>query len=298
MADSDRNSTPALRISQLDASELDQELYSLVKSQILKTFKYHKTNILSKVDPEINAFLKLLIWRFSTYASGATIGQQILGIKYKDIVGSQWMSRSQKIWLATILIGCPWLQERLSAILHLIGLNKYSDWASRMVGHAELAAKLGSLLNFLIFLSRGCYSSLTERMLGIRSHFPQRQGLRQVSFDFMTREIMWHGFSEFLFFVLPLVNYQRIKNFLQRHVMHSPSRECGRHRTRTDLHQCAVCGEWPVNPQEIGCVHVFCYYCIQSNFKADNSFSCTSCGQGIPSQEDIQPVKIALGGDS
>lgn len=81
--------------------------------------------------------------------------------------------------------------------------------------------------------------------------------------------------QEFLFFVLPLVNYQHIKNFIQRRLVHSPSSVCGSHRTSTDLHQCALCGEWPVNPQEIGCVHVFCYYCIQ----VSGNFSCPYCIQ-------------------
>lgn len=33
-------------------------------------------------------------------------------------------------------------------------------------------------------------------------------------------------------------------------------------RSLTDLKECVMCGEWPFNPQEIGCKHVFCYYCI------------------------------------
>ena len=41
--------------------------------------------------------------------------------------------------------------------------------------------KVAGLINFLVFLSRGQYQFLIERILGIRSVFPAAQGVRQVS---------------------------------------------------------------------------------------------------------------------
>ena len=47
------------------------------------------------------------------------------------------------------------------------------------------------------------YPSILERILGIHPVFAQRQSIRQVSFEFMTRELLWHGFavSVFLLFI-------------------------------------------------------------------------------------------------
>lgn len=39
------------------------------------------------------------------------------------------------------------------------------------------------------------YPSVLERVLGIHPVFAQRQSMRQVSFEFMTRELLWHGFA-------------------------------------------------------------------------------------------------------
>uniref|UniRef100_A0A8W8JUR1 Uncharacterized protein n=1 Tax=Magallana gigas TaxID=29159 RepID=A0A8W8JUR1_MAGGI len=64
MADS-LEKTPALRVSQLDASELDSEVVHIVKAQLNKLFKYHKSNILVTYDPEVSALIKTLIWRLT-----------------------------------------------------------------------------------------------------------------------------------------------------------------------------------------------------------------------------------------
>ena len=47
----------------------------------------------------------------------------------------------------------------------------------------------------MAFLTLPRYPSLLERVLGIHPVFAQRQSIRQVSFDFMTRELLWHGFA-------------------------------------------------------------------------------------------------------
>ncbi len=38
----------------------------------------------------------------------------------------------------------------------------------------------------------------------------------QVSYEFMNQQLVWHGFSEFLFFLLPLINIDRIRNGIRR----------------------------------------------------------------------------------
>ncbi|KAK3105073.1 hypothetical protein FSP39_016668, partial [Pinctada imbricata] len=171
------------------------------------------------------------------------------------------MTRTRKFLYAAILIGCPWMKERLDALLHITGNTDYSDSARRCLRWIDTGLKMASLLNFLVFLQRGMYQSLTERVLGIQPMFPSKQGAREVGFEFMTRELLWHGFSEFLFFILPLVNFQRIKNFATKHILPKPKMDPSSQRQKNM--ECAICGLYPVNPQEIGCHHMFCYYCVQ-----------------------------------
>lgn len=236
------------------------------------------------------------------FATGASIGQQILKLKYVSTRrrenNSPWMSRKQKLLHGFILIVLPWLKERFNITVDGLGfsgsntqlkVNKYIEWAEKML-------KFAALVNFAIFLQTGVYSSLTERFLGIRPMFPQRQSIRQVSFEFMTRELLWHAFSEFLFFLLPLVNFRRLKSTMSSYFL-PQSRQpptLPHMRTDTDLTMCAVCNQWPNNAHEIGCSHVFCYYCVMSNFMADPRFECPACHKDIPNEFLIRPVKTEL----
>lgn len=45
------------------------------------------------------------------------------------------------------------------------------------------------------FLTTSRYPSLLERFLRIHPVFAQEQSIRRVSFEFMTRELLWHGFA-------------------------------------------------------------------------------------------------------
>ncbi|GFS05914.1 peroxisome biogenesis factor 2-like [Elysia marginata] len=257
--------------------------------------------------------------QFSLYDTGATVGQQILGIYYGpqskganpifstaftkskgDHPGSATcgttITSREKVLYALLVIICPWLKERISTLMAYLGLSQYDLEIHWWLQQAQTVVKVAALFNLLVFLRKGVYLSLVERILGIRSFYPQRQGLRQVGFEYMTREILWHGFSEFLFFLLPLINFQRIKNSVRRWL--GPRVEAGgrgsgghlKHRTRADLMTCAVCEQWPVLPREIGCRHVFCYYCISANLSADPNYCCPQCDRPVGSSSNIKSV--------
>jgi hypothetical protein len=70
-------------------------------------------------------------------------------------------------------------------------------------------------------------------------------------------------FQEFLFFVLPLINFQRLKNFVIQKFLSSSTTSSRSLDTKRDYTTCAACGEWPIRAQEFGCPHVFCYFCLQ-----------------------------------
>ena len=54
------------------------------------------------------------------------------------------------------------------------------------------------------------YPSVLERVLGIHPVFAQRQSIRQVSFEFMTRELLWHGFAVSIFRLWPYTKILKI----------------------------------------------------------------------------------------
>ncbi|XP_052760620.1 peroxisome biogenesis factor 2-like isoform X2 [Mya arenaria] len=281
---------------QLDAAELDSEIVSLTKAQLTRLFKYQQNNFLATLAPEIDAGIKLLLWKFSIRAAESTFGQAMLNLKYHNehaqASTNQWISSRQQVLYACLLIGCPWLKDRSHDLIKLLRLDSWKDRIDRMVSWLETGFRVATLVNFLTFLRNGAYQSVLERLLGVRSVFPEKQGMRQVTFEYMTRELLWHGFSELLFFVLPLINFQRIKNYVMRKLLSVP-RSKASHNAQRDLTSCAVCENWPIRAQEIGCQHVFCYFCLQSNFKADPGFSCPLCGYGVGDISDIRTVQVS-----
>ncbi|KAK2161299.1 hypothetical protein LSH36_119g08041 [Paralvinella palmiformis] len=234
----------------------------------------------------------------------ATVGQKLLELRYKNANHPQggstlWMSPKQKWTFAICLIGGSWLQERKDDVSVMLRSSRYGNELCKILDWLLRAWKVAALVNFLVFLTRGHYLYLMERLLGIRSVFPSPQGVRQIGFEYMDRELLWHGFAvskslstEFLFFILPLINFNKVKNFLTRHLLPSSNVKSSSTRTDLDYKECAVCGLWPYNPQEIGCRHIFCYYCIKSNYAADGAYCCPVCGQNVPSAEHIKRVEI------
>jgi len=72
--------------------------------------------------------------------------------------------------------------------------------------------------------------------------------------------------QEFLFFLLPLINFRKVKNFLVRNLLRKTTAETGATQQHSDdtYKECVVCAEWPTHPHGIvNCLHVFCYFCLQ-----------------------------------
>ncbi|XP_071946083.1 peroxisome biogenesis factor 2-like [Antedon mediterranea] len=291
-SNADKKGLLALRVSQLDSSELDNEILQIIKAQLSNVFKFLKSDFLPRFEPELNTIIRLLIWKYSVLSNDATLGQQMLNLKYRNAANFSPLQTRQRWLFGVVLVGLKWVQERSTELSALTRETAFS-WVIRFLNMAEKLLKVASLVNFLIFLRNGKYQFLFERLLGIRATFTKPQSVRQVSFEFMTRELLWHGFSEFLFFLLPLINYRRIQNFFQRK-LRTPSSSNPSSRSLNMCKECAICGEWPTMPREVGCAHVFCYYCIKSNMMADSTYSCPSCSYKPSGLKSIQQVTVEI----
>lgn len=73
-----------------------------------------------------------------------------------------------------------------------------------------------ALISFLVFLVNGRYRTLLDRILRLRLAPPTSQVSREVSFEYLNRQLVWHAFTEFLLFVLPLVGISRWRRWLAR----------------------------------------------------------------------------------
>ena len=75
---------------------------------------------------------------------------------------------------------------------------------------------IAAFASFLVFLVNGRYRTLLDRTLRLRLTPPSSQVSRDVSFEYLNRQLVWHAFTEFLLFLLPLVGISRWKRWLSR----------------------------------------------------------------------------------
>lgn len=279
--------TPVLRIDQLDALELDSALEQLLWTRFSQCFQNCRPGLLTPAEPELRALLQLLLWRFTLYSNSATVGQSLLSLRYHNLLSPtaryRPLSRRQKWGLALLSVGTCWLQERSHSFLPRLGLNDH-DGGSFARGLRKCfnlvsgVARVASLINFLVFLRKGQHPLLAERIVGAQAVFSKPNAVRDVTYQYMNRELLWHGFSEFLIFLLPLINARKLKAAVSSFVFGDARAERNPSDRQRLLKECGLCGEWPTMPHTVGCHHVFCYYCIKSQSVADPCLSCPKCG--------------------
>lgn len=245
------------------------------------------------MEPELKALLQLLVWRFTVYTDSATAGQTLLNIRYHNtlIAGQKYrsLSRRQKLWFALLTVGGKWMKERSLSLFLSHGANSGLRKARQALAMVTGAVKVASLLNSVLFLQSGTFPTLTERTLGVRPVFVRDRGAREINFHYVNRELLWHGFAEFLIFLLPLINAWKLKTRVS--ALFSVSDPSGQKSASGGRSECGICAEWPVMPHSIGCSHVFCYYCVKSHAAADVFFACPECGAEVA---DIRPVQFQI----
>lgn len=285
--------TPVLRISQLDALELDSALEQLLWTQFSQCFQNCRPGLLTPLEPELRALLQLFVWRFTLYSSSTTVGQSLLSLRYHNILSSspryRPLSRRQKLSLALLTAGPQWLKERSHSLLLCLGLSAggavsesgglLQQGLRNCMTLVSSVAQLASLINFLVFLRKGRHPVLAERIVGARAVFSKPNVVRDITYQYMNRELLWHGFAEFLIFLVPLINTRKLKATVSSIVFGGQSSKGeGATEGQGVLKECGLCGEWPTMPHTVGCQHVFCYYCIKSHSIADAYLTCPKCG--------------------
>ena len=87
---------------------------------------------------------------------------------------------------------------------------------SRISSIASTTHSIAAFASFLVFLVNGRYRTLLDRILRLRLTPLSSQVSREVSFEYLNRQLVWHAFTEFLLFLLPLVGISRWKRWLSR----------------------------------------------------------------------------------
>jgi len=82
-----------------------------------------------------------------------------------------------------------------------------------------VARTVCAAVHFLVFLQRGVFCSISDRLLGIRLVHIDPTAHRQPAFEYMNRVMLWNGLSEFLLTVVPLIDLAKVRQSLTRRLL-------------------------------------------------------------------------------
>ncbi|KAK6074188.1 peroxisomal biogenesis factor 2 [Seiridium cupressi] len=216
---------PAFRVGQVDAELLDEELVDLLRGQVGDALKYFGGNIKDDWSAEIIFALRAVLFKLTVWDHDATYGAALQNLKYTD-------ARRQ----GSVLVPPSKWQKALYGLVTVGGKYGWTKWENWLLDQdngydppAPLVQRLGAITtrlttvhsvaafaSFLVFLLHGRYRTLLDRILRLRLVPPTSQVSREVSFEYLNRQLVWHAFTEFLLFVLPLVGINRWRRWLSR----------------------------------------------------------------------------------
>ncbi|KAK3716535.1 peroxisome assembly protein (Peroxin-2) [Vermiconidia calcicola] len=216
---------PAFRVGQVDAELLDEELLHLLKNQAGEGLKLFGAHLKDEWGAEINGTLRTILWKLSIWDHGASYGASLQGLKYidarKSAAARAEATAWQRIAYGLLTVGGRYTWTRWEDHLSTLE-NGYDEPSptirrlSRLTTFFSTSHNIAAFISFLIFLYNGKYRTLTDRILRMRLVPSSNQTSREVSFEFLNRQLVWHAFTEFLLFLLPLVGISRWKRWIAR----------------------------------------------------------------------------------
>ncbi|KAF7332028.1 hypothetical protein MKEN_00083100 [Mycena kentingensis (nom. inval.)] len=216
------NTSPAhpIRVGQLDAELLDQELVQLLHDPLAKALNAPRWS------PEVSLFIRLLLYKLSVWDTGATYGAKLQGLRYTSPrpagpLSPSGLPRRTALAHALLTVLVPYMHTRLRS--HALS-RAWPDAPSfdrrrrtwDVLVSLESVHGLAALLSFIAFLWDGRFRTVTDRILNL--HLAPSSSLmnRDVSYEFMNRQMVWHAFTEFLIFLLPLVDARGVRRSIKR----------------------------------------------------------------------------------
>ncbi|KYK56763.1 peroxisomal biogenesis factor 2 [Drechmeria coniospora] len=220
---------PAFRVSQVDAELLDEELVDLLKAQVGDAFKYFADGHLSDDwSSEIVLALRAVIFKLTIWDHNATYGAALQNLKYTDarrdgpVLAAPSKVQKSLYGLVTVFGKYAWtrwedwLLDQVDGQHHLGQPSPRVRLLSRLTSRLSTLHSTAAFVSFLVFLLQGRYRTLLDRILRMRLAPPTSQVSREVSFEYLNRQLVWHALTEFLLFVLPLIGINRWRRWLSR----------------------------------------------------------------------------------
>ncbi|KAF8238819.1 peroxisomal biogenesis factor 2 [Tricholoma matsutake] len=266
-----------IRVGQLDSELLDQELVQLLQEPLNSALSLINASLKARFEPELSLLIQLTLYKLSIWNTGASYGAKLQDLRYTvppssdRFLAPSGLPRQLLVIHGTLTMILPYLHTRLRS--HALS-SAWPDAPSSdrrrkawdVMTSIESTYALLGITSFVVFLWDGRYRTIADRLLKMRLAPVRRLVKRDVSYEFMNRQMVWHAFTEFLLFFLPLVNARTIRrrlnrlgNFLSASSLtallpfKSPSSPShSRHKSNSQKHgkywslpqdQCAICAE-------------------------------------------------------
>lgn len=316
---------PAPRVSQLDGHILDTELNDLLIEQLKDCFKLLPLWRFTYAQHSdfYSLLLKLFVYRLTVGRRSASYGLLLQNLKLTDAGTHKPIGFNKKTALFGLII-VEYLYKKAQLYLYLFdhegevqGTGIISDVKRWLVRHhaailkfLDNTLKMLNLINFVLFLTDGKHINLVYRVLGITltpiiADLLKYNG-NSVNFEFQNRQLVWNVMTEFLVFLMPLLQLNKLWTGAKRLVL---PRSAKKHKgdkitpyTNLPINQCAICHENNfraaqmgeprleslgeiTNAYETNCGHLYCYVCLALRFNLmdirGTTEHCLRCGEGL-----------------
>jgi peroxin-2 len=216
---------PAFRVGQVDAELLDEELLELLKGQVGEALKYYGTQLHSEYGAEILLALRAILFKLTIWDHDASYGASLQGLRFTDARDTSLSRPPPKRWqkgvygLITVFGRYGWVKWEDYLAEQEGGYDEPSPLVRRLsnlTARISTIHSIAALGSFLTFLYNGRYRTLLDRILRLRLVPTTAHTSREVSFEYLNRQLVWHAFTEFLLFLLPLVGVSRWRRILSR----------------------------------------------------------------------------------
>lgn len=322
---------PAFRVGQVDAELLDEELLGLLREQVGDALKYVGglgSNLKEEWSDEILLALRAVLFKLTVWDHDATYGAALQNLRYTDARHAGPVlappTRVQKALYGIVTVGGRYAWTRLEdwLVQQDNGLDDPDPRITklkRLTAVAENVHTGAAFVSFLVFLLHGRYRTLLDRLLRMRLAPPTSQVSREVSFEYLNRQLVWHAFTEFLLFVLPLIGINKWRRWLARtwrntkKAISSSTADADEDEKRGEYaflpeRTCAICYQDQntasteqeilaaavssgvvgsaqtdiTNPYEtIPCSCVYCFVCLATRIEGEDGegWTCLRCGE-------------------
>ncbi|QFZ30198.1 putative peroxisomal biogenesis factor [Clavispora lusitaniae] len=295
---------PSPRVSQLDAHILDGELFGLLKQQLAEAFQPLSGKAWSySQQPELwSLLLKLLLFKLTVAKSGSSYGLKLQNLKLTNSQTGKVIGKRTKLLFLGIIFG-EYFFQKIQSFLYATETESFVNaktlWEkiktsvvsrrANLLKFVDNTVKLMKLANFVAFIVYGRFPTLLYRVLGVIPTPIVADLLKfngdNVNFEFQNRQLVWNVMTEFLVFILPLLQLNKVKKAFKRLVASTTNKRNS--SALVDLKskyselpesQCAICCEEReatgtkvastevTNPFVTNCGHIFCYICIATRF--------------------------------